>query len=207
MGAVMEQIVLAQHRDGSLNHQTTTAMYRLRHDVFHDRLGWDVVSDNGMEHDEFDELDPVYVLAKRDLEVRGCWRLLPTTGSYMLKDVFPQLLHGQAAPQHPDVWELSRFAAATDGTEKAGFGLSKLPIEMIRLAFNFAKENGIRRYVSVTTVAVERMFRKLGVSVTRFGAPIKIGRVLAVAGTFEIDEITEFALNNTLPEHRHRKAV
>lgn len=203
----MEQITLAQRRDGSLNHQTTTAMYRLRHDVFHDRLGWDVVSDNGMEHDEFDELDPVYVLAKRDLEVRGCWRLLPTTGPYMLKDTFPQLLHGQPAPQHPDVWELSRFAVATDGTEEAGFGLSSMPIEMIRLAIRFAKENGIRRYVSVTSVAIERMFRKLGVSVTRLAPPIKIGRVLTVACTLEIDEITEFALFGTLPEHAQREAV
>jgi acyl homoserine lactone synthase len=206
-GAEMEQIMLAQHRDGSLNHQTTTAMYRLRHNVFHDRLGWDVVSDNGMEHDEFDELDPVYVLAKRDLEIRGCSRLLPTTGSYMLKDIFPQLLHGEAAPQRHDVWELSRFAAATDATEETGFGLSKLPVEMIRLAVRFAKENGIRRYVAVTSVAVERMFKKLGVSVTRFGAPIKIGRVLTVACTLEIDEITEFALFGTLPEHAHREAV
>jgi len=206
-GAEMEQIMLAQHRDGSLNHQTTTAMYRLRHDVFHDRLGWDVVSDNGMEHDEFDELDPVYLLAKKDLEVRGCWRLLPTTGPYMLKDVFPQLLHGEAAPQRHDVWELSRFAVATDAAEEAGFGLSKLPIEMLRLAVRFAKENGIRRYVSVTSVAVERLFKKLGVSATRLGAPIKIGRVLTVACTLEIDEITEFALFGTLPEHAHREAV
>ena len=202
----MEQIVLAQRKNGTLNHQTTNAMYRLRHDVFHDRLGWDVNSDNGMEHDEFDEIDPVYVLAKRDLEVRGCWRLLPTTGPYMLKDTFPQLLHGQAAPQHPDVWEVSRFAVVTDECE-SGFGLSEIPIEMLKLAVLFAKENGIRRYVSVVSVAIERMFKKLGISNSRLGSPIKIGRVLTVACTIEIDAITEFALFGTLPEHAEKEAA
>ena len=30
--------------------------------------------------------------------LRGCWRLLPTEGPYMLKDSFPELLHGAEAP-------------------------------------------------------------------------------------------------------------
>ncbi len=203
----MEQIVLAQHRDGSLNHQTTTAMYRLRHDVFHDRLGWDVVSDNGLEHDEFDELDPVYVLAKRDLEVRGCSRLLPTTGPYMLKDVFPQLLHGKTAPQRHDVWELSRFAAAVSKSENVGFGFGDIPVQMMQILYRFAQKNGIKRYVTVTTVAVERLIQKLGINVIRLGAPIKIGRVLTVACTLEIDEITEFALFDALPEQAYGEAA
>jgi acyl homoserine lactone synthase len=203
----MEQIMLAQHRDGSLNHQTTTAMYRLRHDVFHDRLGWDVVSDNGMEHDEFDELDPIYLLAKKDLEVRACWRLLPTTGPYMLKDVFPQLLHGLGAPQRHDVWELSRFAVAVSKSESVGFGFSDIPVQMMQILYRFAQQNGIKRYVTVTTVAMERLIQKLGINVIRMGSPIKIGRVLTVACALEIDEITEFALFGTLPEHAHREAV
>ena len=44
----MRQIMLAQHGDGSLDHQAALGMYRLRHEVFHDRLGWDVNSDNGL---------------------------------------------------------------------------------------------------------------------------------------------------------------
>lgn len=205
----MEQVVLAQRRDGSLNHQTTTAMYRLRHDVFHDRLGWDVVSDNGMEHDEFDKLDPVYVLAKKDLDVQGCWRLLPTTGSYMLKDTFPQLLHGKAAPQRTDVWELSRFAVATPGHEGEiqGFGFSEIPLEMMKMLCKFAKANGINQYVTVTTVAIERLIRKLGITISRLGPPIKIGRVLTVACVLEVDDMGEFALFGTLPEHAQREAV
>jgi acyl homoserine lactone synthase len=204
----MGQIMLAQHGNGSLDQQAAMGMYRLRHEVFHDRLGWEVTTDNGMEHDEFDHADPVYVLAKGDEdEVLGCWRLLPTTGPNMLKDTFPQLLHGQSAPQRADVWELSRFAVTVPKYESAGFGFSEIPVKMMRTLFRFAQHNGIKRYVTVTTVAVERLMRKLGVNVSRIGAPIKIGRVLTVACYIEIDAITEFALFGTLPENAQRKAA
>ena len=196
----MGQIMLAQRGDGTLNPQITMGMYRLRHDVFHDRLGWDVNSDNGLEHDEFDMADPVYVLVKDDDEVMGCWRLLPTTGPNMLRDVFPQLLHGQPAPQQKDVWELSRFAINTSRLESKGFGLSDVPVQMIREAVRFARRNGIRRYVSVTSVAIERMFLKLGINVSRLGEPVRIGRVLTVACAMEIDQVTEYALFGSLPE-------
>lgn len=203
----MQHIMLAQHGDGSLNSQAVNGMYRLRHQVFHDRLGWDVNSDEGMEHDEFDDANPVYVLVKDGDEVLGCCRLLPTTGPNMLRDIFPQLLHGKPIPQRRDVWELSRFAINSAKLESGGFGLSDTPIRMIRAAVRFAQSNNIRTYVLVTSIAVERMLRKLGVSLNRLGAPIRIGRVMTVTCALEIDAITEFALFGTLPEHAPRMAA
>ncbi len=200
--------MLAQHGNGSLDQRAAMGMYRLRHDVFHDRLGWEVTTDNGMEHDEFDHADPVYVLAKGDEdEVLGCWRLLPTTGPNMLRDTFPQLLHGQPAPQQPDVWELSRFAVMVPKHESSGFGFSDIPLKMMQWIVLFARHNGIKRYVTVTTVAVERLIRKQGINVSRLGTPIKIGRVMTVACSIEMDEITYFALFGTLPEDTQRKAA
>ena len=65
-------------------------------------------------------------------EVLGCWRLLPTTGPNMLKDTFPQLLHGHPAPHQTDVWELSRFAVTVPKYESAGFGFSDIPVKMMQ---------------------------------------------------------------------------
>ncbi len=204
----MSEILLTQRGDARLNETTMQQMYRLRHTVFHDRLGWEVTSDDGMEYDEFDNANSVYVLVRgNDDGLEACWRLLPTNGPYMLKDVFPQLLAGQPAPQRSDVWELSRFAMVEGNANAAGFGLSNIPVRMVQAAVRFAHENGIERYVSVTSVAIERMFRKLGVHVERLGPPIKIGRVLTVACSLEIDATTEFALFGTLPEHASRKAA
>lgn len=180
-----------------------TQMHLLRTEVFAKRLGWDVtVTPEGLEVDQFDALPSArYILAQgQDGAVDACWRLLPTLGPYMLRDVFPQLMHGSQAPAAADVWELSRFAVATDrlsadesaGNHQVGFG--ELSIELMREAARFGAEHGISRYVTVTTSAIERLMKRLGLSVHRAGPPIRIGAVMTVACFIEIDELTLRAL-------------
>jgi acyl homoserine lactone synthase len=53
---------------------------------------------------------------------------------------------------------------------------------------------GIKQYVIVTTVSVERMLRKAGLAVDRFGPPIRIGVENTVALTIDIGEKTHEAL-------------
>jgi acyl homoserine lactone synthase len=204
----MSRIELAQHGDGRLDDATLQAIYRLRHAVFHDRLGWDVTSDHGMEHDEFDQANPIYALARgAHDEIEGCTRMLPTTGPYMLKDVFPELLAGRPAPQQRDVWEISRFALAEGKSDSSGCGMGSIPMGMVAAAARFARANGICRYVFATTVFLERMLRHCGLHIERLGPSMRIGSVMSVACTLEIDAITEYALFGTLPEHAQRKAA
>ena len=196
----MSQVMLARKDEWQLDDQVMTGMYRLRHSVFHDRLKWEVNSDNGMEYDRFDDCKPVYVLVRGDEgEVEGCWRMLPTMGPYMLKDVFPELLYGTSAPEHPAAWELSRFAVASGTKQKGRYGFTEVPVRMMQRAFQFARENGIERYVTVTTVAVERMLRRLGIETHRYGPPMQIGCEMTVAFWIEIDATTEAAVFRAKP--------
>lgn len=183
--------------------QDRLGMFRLRAEVFSQRLGWDVqLTDDGLEIDPFDQVDTArYIIARDPLgHVDACWRLLPTLGPNMLRDVFPELLHGQPAPAAADVWELSRFAVAADrvaanesaGTHQIGFG--ELSVALMAQSTRFAQAHGIARYVTVTTAAIERMLRKQGVNVHRLGPPLRIGQVLTVACFIEIDDITLRAL-------------
>lgn len=156
-------------------------MHTLRAKVFKDRLGWEVPVLSGMEIDGYDALDPYYMMIRepRHGRLRGCWRLLPTEGPYMLKDSFAQLLHGQAAPHHARIWELSRFAIETDGNQR--FGFSEITMESIGEIIRYGHQAGIDEYVTVTTTAIERMLRRAGVVTRRFGLPIVIGVENAVA--------------------------
>jgi acyl homoserine lactone synthase len=178
-------------------------MHVLRTEVFAKRLGWEVnVTPDGLEVDEFDALDSAHYIVATGPQgtVDACWRLLPTLGPNMLRDTFPQLLHGQPAPAAADVWELSRFAVAGDrvspddsaGTHQIGFG--DLSVALMAESTRFAQENGIARYVTVTTAAIERMLKKQGVNVHRLGPPVRIGAVLTVACFIEIDDLTLRAL-------------
>lgn len=168
-------------------------MYRLRAKVFRDRMGWDVPILSGMEIDGYDALDPYYmVISETGNQVRGCWRLLPTEGPYMLKDTFPELLHGHPVPEDANVWELSRFAIETEGSQ--GFGFASLALESMREIVLFGDRMGIERYVTVTTTAIERLLRRAGIAITRYGPPIRIGVENAVALDIDIGEQTHAAL-------------
>ena len=164
-------------------------MHTLRAKVFRGRLGWEVPVLSGMEIDGYDALEPRYMLMRDGETLRGCWRLLPTEGPYMLKDSFPELLDGQEAPSDPHIWELSRFALETDGA--AGYGFSEMTMESIEAIIRHAHERALSRYVTVTTVAIERMLRRAGVVITRIGAPRRVGIETAVALYVEIEPTWE----------------
>jgi acyl homoserine lactone synthase len=108
----------------------------------------------------------------------------------MLKDIFPELLQGEKAPEQDDIWEISRFAVdKTRRTEEKGF-YSQVTVDLIRSFYTFAQEHGIKGYVTVTTVACERILRQLGVNMRRMGEgkSLQIGVERSVALWIEVDE-------------------
>ncbi|HEX5337724.1 MAG TPA: acyl-homoserine-lactone synthase [Gallionella sp.] len=168
-------------------------MHRLRTKVFKERMGWEVPVLSGMEIDGYDAIDPYYMLASEPPKgLRGCCRILPTDGPYMLKDTFPELLYDHPAPNDAKTWELSRFAIEADGPQ--GFGFSGISLEVLREIVRFGDRMGIEHYVLVTTTSIERMMRRAGFAVTRFGPPKRIGVEIAVALDFDIGEQTHEAL-------------
>jgi acyl homoserine lactone synthase len=185
------------------------SMFRLRTTVFSDRLGWDVDCVGGREIDRFDDLDPTYMVVRDRVQPNialGCWRLLPSTGPYMLRDVFPELLDGRCAPDDPRVWEISRYAIAASGQAAGlGFGFGEISVAMWRRLFRFSREAGIDAFVGVTSIAVERMVRKLGLGFHRLGGARRYGGVPNIAFSIPMDAQAEAALG-TRPEDTQRAA-
>lgn len=206
----MSQILMAGGGRPGFDPVTLVHMFAFRHQVFHDRLGWDVTSDHGLEYDHFDRLDPVYLLARdENARVEGCWRILPTTGPYMLRDTFPQLLGGMPAPHSLDVWELSRFAVDPGDGERGQARLNQVALDLMRRAFDFAVEHHIHQYVTVTSVALERLMKAGGVPMTRLGdgRAQRIGKVLTVACRIAVDEPLRQALYPVQPTAMARHAA
>ncbi|MEV8638608.1 acyl-homoserine-lactone synthase [Streptosporangium sp. NPDC051023] len=157
-------------RAGELPAWLLDGMFRLRHEVFHERLRWDVESLHGMERDSYDNCDPVYVVSHAEdcRKVTGCCRLLPTDGPYMIPDVFSEMLRGALAPRDPRIWELSRLATgqAWSRTMTAGFG--PLAHALLWNAFHWVDRHG-DTVVAVSSVAVEQRVHAMGVPTRRFG--------------------------------------
>jgi len=189
-------ITIDRAGQGQLDAARLDGMFRLRHSVFNGRLGWAVRSENEREHDWFDLMGPYYLVASDPLastRVIGCWRLLPTLGPNMLRDIFPQLLDGAPAPASERTWEISRFAIDKDYAG-ASCGFSELPADMLRAMLNFAARRGFESIVGVTSVAIERMLVSLGFKVERLGRPQRIGNVNSLAFRLPIDKETQAAV-------------
>lgn len=145
-----------------------------RRKVFVNRLGWSLPSGTAeTEQDQFDHNGTVYLVAQDEVEdVVGCGRLLPSTGSYLLQEVFPQLFNGIEPPRSPNVWELSRFAAGAQGSAGATTARQDHLAERLLLrALQYCERKGVEQLLAVTTVAVERLMLRAGVDLQRLGPP------------------------------------
>lgn len=167
-------------------------MHRLRYRIFKERLGWDVQVAGDMEVDEFDACRPVYLLQRdHDGRVQGCVRLLPTTGPTMLRDTFPALLDGEAAPASEVVWESSRFGLDLGADHpKASGGIATATYELFAGMIEFGLMLRLTDIVTVTDIRMERILLRAGWPLRRLGQPRSIGKTTAVAGYLEVSADT-----------------
>jgi acyl homoserine lactone synthase len=158
-------------------------IFRLRAEIFAENLGWELQTLCRREIDEFDTERAVYGAVTDDNgELEGCFRLLPTTGPYMLKDVFPHLLHGARPLEDPFVLEASRVAVKPSHKKGRVLGLSEVTAELLILQIEYCIENDIREVLSVTDVRFERVLHSAGLPCERLGPPLRTGETMAVAG-------------------------
>ena len=140
------------------------SMFRDRARQFHDRLGWDVrVDRRGHERDEYDALNPLYVIWEREDGLHGgSMRFLPTTGPTMINDHFAHLLGGGTI-QSPLIWECTRFCLSPGAGRTTSAALALGAGELMQ-AFH------LRHYVGVFDARMQRIYRLMGLEPEVIGA-------------------------------------
>lgn len=167
-------------------------MFRLRARVFGDRLGWEVKITDGREIDQFDHLDPAYVIGLDDEgNVVSCVRALQTTGPHMLSDVFQVLLDGEPPLRSATLWESTRFCVDTqrlagDGTMKA---VSQATCELMIGSLEFARRSGISDIITVIDPVVNRVLKRSDNAPYDYvGSTKQMGKVPAMAALLDCTE-------------------
>ena len=177
-------------------------MYRLRARVFHERMGWDVKVRNGREIDEFDELDPAYVIAlDEDYAVIGCARLLQTTGPHMLSDVFYDILDGEPPLRSATIWESTRFCVDRDKLDKgsARNSVSYTTCELMAGILEYGRDSGIADIITVIDPVMDRVLKRSDNAPYGYvGKTAEMGKVKALAALCDcsderIDKVRAFA--------------
>ena len=189
---------IAQHK--LENYSVMSQIWALRYRVFCEEKEWIPKNPEKIDIDAFDALDVRHFACFDDHgQVVGYFRLLPTTGPYMLKDVFPVLMGGKPCPNDEHILESSRFVidrnVARDRNELGN--VSKVTSALLIALFEYAEANNVKAVVSVCDLSVEKILRRSGLLTTRYSAPVKIGNCLAVAGYAEPSELNIDRLKET----------
>lgn len=143
--------------------QILDEMFLLRGQVFGGRLGWDVTVKNGRERDQFDDLDPAYVVGLDDTgHVVACVRALQTTGPHMLADVFSDILDGEPPIRSATIWESTRFCVDTKrlGRGKGPNSLSHATSELMIGSLEYARDSGISDIITVIDPVMDRVLKR-----------------------------------------------
>ncbi|NRP90465.1 acyl homoserine lactone synthase [Rhizobium mongolense subsp. loessense] len=165
-------------------------MFRLRADVFGARLEWDVTVADGGERDQYDDLNPTYMLAvSGGNKVVGCARLLPAVGPTMLELTFPQLLADGSLNATSAMVESSRFCVDTTlPADRGGGQLHLATLTMFAGIIEWSMANGYDEIVTATDLRFERILNRAGWPMTRLGQPVEIGNTVAIAGALAANQ-------------------
>lgn len=118
-------------------------MFRHRHEIFVKEKGWNLKSYNGLEFDQYDTGDTLYVIdLDRNGAVAASTRMIRTDLPFMLLEVFGDMCE-RTMPTGPQTWELTR-GALTKGLRGSGhYGRIQCGILEAALLFGVNKGCGI----------------------------------------------------------------
>ncbi|WP_421702806.1 acyl-homoserine-lactone synthase [Aliiroseovarius sp.] len=131
-------------------------MFRDRAEQFKKRLGWAVsVNEAGEERDEYDDLNPLYVIWE-DAHGNhgGSMRFLPTVGDTMVNDHFSHLTDGVRI-ESPLIWECTRFCLSPGADRRVSAALALGAGELME-AYH------LEHFVGVFDPRMERIYRLMG---------------------------------------------
>ena len=163
------------------------SMFRDRAAQFRQRLGWEVeVDEHGLERDEYDAKNPLYVIWQRaDGSHGGSMRFLPTVAETMVNDHFTHLTDGVEI-RHPMIWECTRFCLAEGAEPRVSAALMLGGLE-VGLGFYLTDA------VGVFDTRMVRIYRRLGWEPTVLGTSGE-GREAISVGLWKFDAETRAAL-------------
>lgn len=132
------------------------SMFTDRAEQFSRRLGWEVtVNEAGEERDQYDELNPLYVIWERPDGLHGgSMRFMPTTGRCMVNEHFAFLNDGEPITS-PFIWECTRFCLSPEADRRASAAIALGAGELMA-------HMKIQHYVGVFDARMERIYRLMG---------------------------------------------
>ena len=165
-----------------------SGMFQDRRVQFKERQGWDVsVNEFGEEIDQYDQLNPLYVIAELDGQHHGSMRFLPTVGRTLVNEHFTQLNDGLEI-RNPLIWECTRFCISPFAN-RAGNVAAMLMLAGAELGLRF----GLRQSVGVFDARMTRIYKRIGWAPEVLGTEI-LGSEETSVGLWQFSEAIKLQL-------------
>ena len=164
-----------------LHPKLAQTMFRDRAIQFFERLEWEVdVDSKGYERDQYDTLNPIYVIAAdEDGRHAGSMRLLPTIGRTMINEHFAMALE-DGPIKHPSTWECTRFCLSPSASPRTA-------AKLFASAGRLMQELNIDSLVAVFDRYMLRKYRVSGVAPEILGQRRAAG-VIVLAGRWQFSQ-------------------
>lgn len=156
---------------------------RARKRVFIDQKGWALPNVDGMEFDQYDTPQSIFIAIHEFGQVLAGIRLLPTTAtcgcySYMLRDAQRGLMQDipahvlyERAPVADHIWEATRLFVSSDvPAERRSLVQAHLMTEMATIAVN----HGATHVIGIVPAVFRRWMGRLGLSALPLGPKMVI---------------------------------
>jgi len=182
-------------------------MFRQRYDVFIKEKGWDLKSYNGLEFDDYDTAETVYLMQfdGRD-NIIASMRMNPTDGPYMLADIFAEVCE-VPIPRGRDVWELTRGALSKNLRKSGTWGRMQCAMLESAILWGATKATGF-----FTVDHIMKQMR-VGLDVKPLGSPRIVDGEANVAAEFPFNTQTlerlreSYGISGPAIEHIHLMPV
>ncbi len=163
------------------------SMFKDRAEQFFERLKWEVsVDPNGEECDEYDELNPLYVIvANSNGSHAGSMRFLPTINRTMVNEHFLHLTDG-AEIRSPLIWECTRFCVSQHADRSTA-------AKLMAAGGKVMIERNLEHFVGVFNQRMERIYRLIGSVPTVLGTSI-CGTEKTSVGLWKFDDMSYMRL-------------
>ncbi len=172
-------IYLVNQENRHLFESQLRQMWRQRYKAFVEDLGWKLATRNGLEIDQFDTDNTVYLIASDNGDaVTGSMRLIPTTEPHLMSDLFSELCD-MGVPRGADIWESSRTNIRPDEPESRD--MTQTMGEIMCGMMEFGLLYGARQITFTANMAILPSVLKAGWDVEPLGLPRDLDGDLTVA--------------------------
>lgn len=158
-------------------------MFQDRTTQFVKRHGWKLqVNARGEERDQYDLLNPIYIIIESDDgRHEASMRLLPTTGQTMVNDHFLDLLDGKPV-KNRFIWECTRLCLGAAATRRTA-------AKLLAAGGKVLQARHLRHFIGVFDEHQQHIYRRIGSKPQMIGHGTSPEGPIAV-GLWDFDDTT-----------------